>query len=69
MLLFLPSILLLNLLHYGCGGHIAGVPTDRIEGELTEPDNLVMSWPGVTLADGGKAVNTSEGTKDYQAPR
>ena len=34
-------------LHGGHAGHAPGAPTGRVEGELAEPDNLVMAWPGI----------------------
>ena len=56
--MFLPYILLLHLLHYGRGGHVAVAPTNRVEGELAEPDNLLVAHPGVPAR--GKEVDTSE---------
>ena len=41
-------MLLLSLLPPGGhAGDAGGAPTCRVEGQEAEPDNLLMTWPGI----------------------
>ena len=47
----------------GQAGNAGGGPTGRVEGQKAEPDNLLMTWPGigwgVARAGCGKILKTS----------
>ena len=54
-----------SLLHAGAPGQVDGGPAGGVQGELAEPDDLVMTWSGVGGAGWDYQVNTSDNDYDF----